>query len=285
MGHHFVPQQYLRAWESPEPGMILTYDKKNLSCKLLPIKAVAQAAGFYKAEVEAELAARLEGPANIILDDLRNLRPITEEQRIHFAIYTATMIKRVPRRRRVVRQQVLPNAIESTMNNFLTELQVWASTTTNRELAERRLKEVEQLRTRFLQEPPKEITDQIDSPWPTTKMIEAVAAMAWRLVITQGPQFFITSDNPAFFFEGLGVGTPEGEIAFPLSPTVALMGSNQGTPASITPIEVKQKIVREVNRRMCAGAERSIFTREHQPWLLDAMKKQRPYLSRIGWNT
>ena len=285
MGYHFVPQQYLRAWESPgQPGMILTYDKKNLSCKPLPIKGVAQAPAFYDAEVESKLAAQLEGPANIILEDLRNLRRITEEQRIHFAIYTATMIKRVPRRRRVARQQILPNAIETTMNKLLGELQEWAATTTNRELAERRLKEVEHLRMKFLRDPPKEITDQIDSPWPTTKMVEAVAGMAWRLVFTQGPQFFITSDNPAFFFESLGVGTPEGEIAFPLSPNVAFMGSNQGKPASITLMEVKQKIVREVNRRMCAGAERSIFAREPQPWLTEAMKKQSPYLSRIGWN-
>jgi hypothetical protein len=83
MGQHYVPQEYLRAWEiAGEPGMILTYDKKDLSCKPLPIKRVAQAPGFYDAEVEAELAARLEGPANVILEELRNLRRITEEQRI-----------------------------------------------------------------------------------------------------------------------------------------------------------------------------------------------------------
>jgi hypothetical protein len=41
MGHHYVPQEYLRAWEIPsDSGMILTYDKKDLSCKPLPIKTV-----------------------------------------------------------------------------------------------------------------------------------------------------------------------------------------------------------------------------------------------------
>lgn len=286
MGHHYVPQEYLRAWEIPsEPGMILTYDKKDLSCKPLPIKRVAQAPRFYEAEVEAELAARLEGPANIVLEELRSLRRITEEQRIHFAIYTASMIKRVPRRRRLTRQQILPKAIESTVNKFLAELQAWAATTTKTELANQRLADIERLRKQFHEEPPKEVTDQIESPWPTKKMIETVAAMAWRLVFTRGPQFFITSDNPAFFFEGLGVGTPEGEIAFPLSPNVAFMGSNQGTPGAIALLEVKQKIVREVNRRMSAGAERFVFAREPQAWLVEAMKKPNPYLSRIGWNT
>jgi hypothetical protein len=285
MGHHYVPQEYLRAWEIPgQPGMILTYDKKDLSSKPLAIKNVAQSPQFYGAEVERELASKLEGPANIILAELRKLRPITEEQRIHFAIYTAAMIKRVPRRRRLARL-LIPNAIESTLHKLVADVQAWATTTTDQELAARRLAELEGIREGFHKDPPQEITDQIDSPWPTAPMIEAVAAMAWRLVSTNGPQFFITSDNPAFFFEGLGVGTPEGEIAFPLSPTVAFMGSNQGTPGAITLVEIKQKIVREVNRRMAAGAERLIFAREQQPWLTEVMKKSHPYLNRIGWNT
>jgi hypothetical protein len=286
MGHHYVPQEYLRAWEVPgSPGMILTNDKKELTSKPLPIKRVAQAPGYCEAEVEAELNARLEGPANIILEELRNLRPITEEQRIHFAIYTATMMKRVPRRRRINRDDILPKALTSTIDRMLAEIQAWAATTTNMELVAQRLAEIERIRKQFEEEPPKEVTDQIESPWPTKKMIEVVAAMAWRLVFTRGPQYFVTSDNPAFFFEGLGVGTPEGEIAFPLSPSVAFMGSNQGTPGSIKLIEVRQKIVREVNRRMAAGAERFVFTREPELWLLETMKKRRPYLSRISWDT
>src|SRR2546429_2288338 len=120
MGHHYVPQEYLRAFEVPSaPGTILAYDKKALSCKQLPIKIVAQAPKFYEAEVEAELASRLEGPANIILEELRNLRPISPVQREHFAIYTTTMIKRVPRRRRITRNEIAPKAIQKTINEFL----------------------------------------------------------------------------------------------------------------------------------------------------------------------
>jgi Protein of unknown function (DUF4238) len=170
MGHHYVPQQYLRAWEIPgNPRMILTYGKKDLSCKPLPIKKVAQAPRFYDADVEAELASRLEGPANIVLEELRNLRPITDEQRIHFAIYTATMIKRVPRRRRLTRQQILPKAIENTMNEFLAELKAWAATTTNQELAEHRLADIERIRKQFHEEPPKKSRTRSTARGPRRK--------------------------------------------------------------------------------------------------------------------
>ena len=48
-------------------------------------------------------------------------------------------------------------------------------------------------------------------------------------------------------------------------------------------LEIKQKIVRETNRRLVAGAERLIFAHEQQPWLPAAMAKPHPYLSKIAW--
>ena len=214
MGHHDVPQEYLRAFEVPSaPGTVLTSDKKDLSSKQLPIKVVAQAPNFCEAEVEAELASRLEGPANIILAELRNLRQISPEQREHFAIYTTTMMKRVPRRRRITRDEIAPKVIEKTINEFLEDIRQWAQTATDQALVKRRFEEVERIRQQFEEQLPEEVSDQIDSPWPTVRMIESVASMTWRIAFTLGPQFFITSDNPAFFFEAYGTGNPDSEIA------------------------------------------------------------------------
>ena len=284
MGSHYVPQQYLRAFEVPDdPGMIWTYAKREGTCKKLPIKNIAQAPGFYPPDVEAELNEKLEGPANIILTELTNLRPISPEQQVHFAIYIAAMIKRVPRRRRISREEILPKALKDTMDAMMAEVEEFAATTSNKEIGERRIAEVERIRKQFSEEPPSDVVDQIESPWPTKKMAEAVLAMTWRFTFTTGPQYFITSDNPAFFFEGPGVGTPDSEVAFPLSPNVALMGSRQGTRGEMIFLEIKQKIVREVNRRLAAGAERLIFAREQQPWLPAAMSKRRAYLSKIAW--
>ena len=44
MGHHFVPQRYLKGFQSPEkPAWIWAFDKKAQTAKHLPIKQVAQA--------------------------------------------------------------------------------------------------------------------------------------------------------------------------------------------------------------------------------------------------
>src|SRR5262249_1445549 len=187
------------------------------------------------------------------------------------------------RRRRITRDEIVPKAVRKTINQFLEDIRQWAKTATDEALVKRRYAEVERIREQFEEELPAEVSDQIDNPWPTVKMIESGAARTWRIAFTRGPQFFITSDNPAFFFEAYGTGNPDSELTFPLSPYVALMCDRQGVPLATFPVEVKQKTVREVNRRMAASAERLIFAHEPQPWLFKTMRKARPYLSRIGW--
>lgn len=284
MGHHYVPQKYLRAFGTPDdPDLIWAYDKKALSGKILPIKIVAQAPAFYEEDVEAELASRLEGPANIVLDQLINLRPISQEQRTHLAVYIATMMKRVPRRRRLSLQEIVPKALEKTMDELVSELQTWAATTSDQDRVAKRLAEIERLRAAFRDEPPAAVMDHIRNPWPTVKLINAVGSMTWRMALTTGSQRFITSDNPAFFFEDFGIGTPNSEITFPISPRLALMASRKGVSGATILLEVKEKVVREANRRMAASAERFVFSAEPQLWLTEAIRKPKPYLSRINW--
>ena len=48
MGHHYVPQRYLRHFAVPgEPGMIWMYDKTSGKVRKLAIKTMAQSPGFY----------------------------------------------------------------------------------------------------------------------------------------------------------------------------------------------------------------------------------------------
>ena len=73
MGHHFVPQRYLRHFAVPgEPGMIWMYDKTSGKARKLAIKTVAQSPGFYSDADEVALAQRIEGPAEAPLNRLRD---------------------------------------------------------------------------------------------------------------------------------------------------------------------------------------------------------------------
>lgn len=103
------------------------------------------------------------------------------------------------------------------------------------------------------------------------------------MILATGEDRFITSDNPAFFFEGLGLGNPDSELTFPLSPGVALLADWQGAPFSVSVFIAKTSLVREGNRRVVSGAERFIYSHAPQPWLPRVASKQPPYLSRIQW--
>src|SRR5687767_3161923 len=100
MGHHYVPQKYLRGFaETRNLDAIWMYDKRLRQFTNPGIKSVAQESGFYNNDVEQQLNELVEKPANTVLDKLRNQDRITETDRIHLGVYIATMLKRVPKRR------------------------------------------------------------------------------------------------------------------------------------------------------------------------------------------
>ena len=96
------------------------------------------------------------------------------------------------------------------------------------DLATRRLQELEVSYARLTHELPSSIVNQIKDPRPSIEMVKAIVSMRWRVVRAKEPEFFITSDNPAFYHEAYGLGTEHSELRFPLSPGLALHGSRAG---------------------------------------------------------
>src|ERR1700674_5383412 len=107
MGHHYVPQQYLKGFTTPDnPAMIWMYDKTSGQSKRVPIKAVAQAANYFDPQTETALAQSVEGPAQTVLAKLARGESISTDERVQVSLYIATMVMRVPRRRRPARELV-----------------------------------------------------------------------------------------------------------------------------------------------------------------------------------
>src|SRR4051794_19577314 len=126
MGHHYVPQEYLRAFETPTTsGEVWAYDKTTDSAKPLPIKAVAQARDFYDVDVERQLSA-IEGPAHAVLQRLHSERRLLQEDRPTLAYYIAVMMYRGPRRRRKG-EELIPVALEKTIREVESALDKWAA--------------------------------------------------------------------------------------------------------------------------------------------------------------
>ena len=282
MGHHYVPQKYLRGFaEFENDDAIWMYDKKLRKFTNPAIKSVAQEAGFYSQEVEQQLNELIEKPANRVLDKLRSKKNIDEMERIHLSTYIATMIKRVPKRRTQA-LSIAPGVIEKTIHEVREQVQQWASITENKVLAERRLNEIKEIEEKLRNKIPEFIIDQIRLPWATQEMIDLIGVMSWY-VVSSKKDYFITSDNPAYFFEAYGIGTPKSELTFPISRDIALFTSWQGAPNSLTYLEARPKLVREANKRLVSGAERFVFSHQQADWIAKISDNPKPYLSRILW--
>ena len=283
MGQHSVPQHYLRGFEIPdEPGLIWTYDRTARTSKRLPIKSVAQAKDYYDEADEAALARYIEGPALDSLHALRRRERLDEDGRARMAVYIATLMMRVPRRRTKA-VELLPEALESTVNKFRQQLEEWAaSPDADPALVARRFSEVDAAEKKLAVEPPPQVVEQIRSPWPKTHYVELLYSMTWRIISSDSEQF-VTSDNPSHFFGAYGLGSPETEVCLPLAPDVALHMSRQGDLGALLFVRGRRAGIKEINRRVATEAERFVFSSVPAPWLSKVCDKPKPYLSRSQW--
>ena len=284
MGHHFVPRQYLRNFEDPNnPGFIWLHDKRGGVPSSVPIAKVAQSKHYYQKETETILASIVETPANAVIKKLTTDTAITSAERLQLAFYVGVMIKRIPARRRRS-TEMIPGVLEGVVANIRKQLtSLSMAVQADPGLLAQRLREVDAAAKKLAIQPPPEVMNQILEPWPSTRIIQALFGMTWRILVSSGPQYFITSDNPAFFFNAYGLGNKESELSFPLSTTHTLHGSWQKTVSDLVFIRPTQNTVKEINRRLASETERLAFYHEPAPWLIKILAKKNPYLSRINW--
>jgi hypothetical protein len=285
MGKHYVPQRYLRGFEDPsKPTYIWMHDKRLEQCKLLPIKQVAQEGEFYSDAVEESLTEYVEKPGNAVIDKIRQGIEPSDADRAHLAYYIGVMIRRVPHSRKAA-NVMLPKALADTVANvkWFYEGEVQAGRLDSEALAAR-LAEVDAAERVYREKPPPETLEWIETPWSFESMLAAIYLMTWRIIRCQGPSFFLTSDNPAFFFECFGLGTEKAELIFPLCKDFLLHCSwRENKKRGI--IVAKERLVKEFNRRIASGADRFIFYHEKRDWVFAVAKKLPDQLSVIQWDS
>lgn len=285
MGHHYIPQRYLKAWEAQgSPGSIWTYDKQIETRKPLPIRGVAQSPGYYEVQIEKELAADVEKPGNDVIDKIRRGETIDEMDRRHLTYYLGTMIRRVPTARANA-EELIPQAM-ATVSRELKEwfaTQVTAGNIDEATLASR-VAEIDSTIEKFTRQPPTTVTDVIRTPWPFVSTLVALHGMTWRICRSEGPSYFLTSDNPAYCLEPWGLGQMESELVFPLCPTLLLHGSWEESRIEQT-FTMPQYMVKECNRRIATGAGRFIFYDREADWVFKVAFKAPSQLNQFRWNT
>jgi hypothetical protein len=284
VGQHYVQQAFLRHWEEPnKPGWIWTYIRGVDEPRLLPIEEVAQSPGFYDTAVERDLGRLVEGPTTPILDMLRRGEELDVAGRGLVAVYVVTCIKRVPRHRERG-LEMLPKQLEEVVARTRADLLVLSGGDPVK--LEKLRTATEAAQAKFLAEPPREILDYLRDPRPTREQVEVILRMSWRLLSTDPAEAFLTSDNPLFHFESLGIGQGVSEFAFPLSPTRCLHGSFQPLRGggTLETRHAERALVHEINRRMANDATKLLFANRKAKFPLTLLRKGRShYLSRINW--
>ncbi len=288
MGDHYVPQAYLRGFTDPQSvNMIWVYDK--LQRKFFPnatnIINVAQENGFYGPEIENALSSDIENPANPVLEKLRRREAITDSERYSLSVYIAVMLSRVPRRRAKVKEK-LPAQIESTIQQVIEAIDHIAATTDIQpEIVRKRLRELEEIRAEYLAKPPEPVIQEINAkiPRPSEKLVDLIYSMVWRFFIAdRGPTRFLTTDNPAFFFESYGFGREESELSFPISSQICLLGNWQAGEGAERFFEIPDFYVKEMNRRNTSAATRFVFYHRRADWI-PTLAHKHLHLNRIQW--
>jgi hypothetical protein len=286
VGCHYVPQKYLLGFTGSScPDALWQFDKKTLSFseQPVPIKTIAQQRSFYDADTERRLNELVEGPGNRVLDKLRSGDfSLRDEERVALSVYIATMLTRGPLNR-AKGEAMVPSVLSKVVSGLREEISAYADAgELPTEIAEACLAETDATEAKLASKLPDKLREVIRSPWPTKGMIECVYGMHWRFVCADGDDYFLITDNPAFYFECYGIGTENSELTFPVSSSLAIFGS--WTPiANGKRTSRRTQFVKEANRRLISYAFRFVYSRGKDNWIRKVAAKDQPYLSRIGW--
>jgi hypothetical protein len=285
MGKHYIPQKYLEKFQIPEkPGYIWLYDlKRSNKPSCASIAKVAQQKDYFDEEVEKILATAIETPSNQIMQKILDGVLPLDSERLQLSIYVGTMMKRVPHHRSRA-MLALPAALDDTVAKVKSEIE---------ELSVRKrfslqkkaslLAEVDRVRQDYLKQPPPSIIREMYKPWPGQKIVDCILRMTWRVLISSTNMKFMTCDNPAFFFEGIGLGNPEAELILPISSTHVLHCCWQKASSIAEFRNVDDKTILEINRRIIAGATRFVFFHKDSD-RVDLVRDSLAYrLNRINW--
>jgi len=267
MGDHYIPQFYLKGFaDTPEGNSIWVYRKGDESPFKTTIHNIAQENSLYSREMEQYLANKVEEPANVVIRKIRNLQPLTQEDKLDLAKYMMVLWKRVPQRKKWMRDKApeIMNPVFDRIEQELIELGV--KYPSKSELVERRRKEIQELRNSENGELIYDIWLANIPPEKTAQSVDVLSQMTWRFLLAENGQYFITSDNPLFFFRWMGIGKERSEVSFPITKNVALWATWRIDLAEDF-FPALPRVLKEINRRTASISSTYLYSPRSERWI------------------
>lgn len=277
MGHHFVPQYYLRGFESQ--GGIWVHDRESIRSFPTQVKVVGNENKLYSEELETHFNLKIEVPANEVLRKIREFAQIDESERCALAKYILVMWKRVPKARERTLAR-LPNVALEVGEKIHSELDHVAKVMPHFQ------DKVDHMKTRVAAYLEANKANPSSSLWYESidsetdhYPINALLSMNWVFLYHDEFQF-LTSDNPVFFFEFEGIGSSESELTFPISSKITLWATRTAK-ANGTFIRASNAAVKEINRRTASNSMRWVYSERNESWILPFATKGEWPLTRL----
>ncbi len=279
MGHHYLPQYYLRGFVI-DNDLLWAYEKGTGQKHFTQVKGIANITNLYSPKVEEFLANNIEAPANIVLEKIRDRDKITEDNKTTFSKYMAVMWKRVPRLKERLREMA-PSLAEKISDDVNRDLDRIAFQQPEKvPLIKKRRREIKVILDRYSKHPPDTIWLENIPPQTTPRALAAIKAMKWTFLTFDEYPAFLTCDNPIFYFTQMGLKRPESEITFPVSSNITLWATwRDDLPEGY--VKTTKQVVREINRRTAHNSGRYIFHGQDESWIESFVKKGRWKLHRL----
>ncbi len=265
---HYIPKYYLKGFCNPD-GKIFRYEKGSNKVICTSIENVAQEKGFYSKSTENDLANQVEAPANALLSQLRQRQMIAPGDKTVLAEYMANMMKRVPRGWERARKAV-SGIVDSGLRQLDEEFRdrIKANPDKRYEL-EKRWQELRAHMAEWEDDPPREIWYYALQLKKTPRVVETISRLVWEFY-TSEPPVFLTSDNPVFYPEAIGIGSARAVVSFPMSSNIALEATNL-VSRGLTFYAASRDRVQQINQRTVQAATHYVFHCEEAQWVLSLM--------------
>jgi hypothetical protein len=191
-----------------------------------------------------------------------------------FARYILVMRYRVPKHKERLFQRApeLLQKITTEVEEEILELQKQHPEKTD--LLEKRLQELKNPSPERKQKLFEDVWLQNIIVDPKRSSFQALSAMTWQFVTPKlGEQLFVTSDNPVFHFEWMGIGKPMSEVTFPISKNIALWATWR-TDLREDFVTVRTQFVKEINRRTLKIARNFVYSANAESWIANLLNNQ-----------
>jgi hypothetical protein len=281
MGHHYIPQYYLKGFASPGDDMIWVYEKGGSLKFSANIKKIAQKTNYYSPEVERYLTNEIENPANSVIKKIRDCKKLTQSEKEKLTIYMVVMLKRVLQSK-IRMKKTAPVVVQSLQQKWDKEIsKLILENPSQTEILEKRRAEIKTNFEKYSKNISKDFWLDLIPPERTPNIVKVIPEMRWLFLTCEKFPAFLTCDNPVFYFQGIGIGKPESEITFPISSNIVLWATwRSSIQEGYSPI--KNQAIKEINRRTATNATRFIYHAKDEDWIPRFINKQEHQLNLFG---